>query len=248
MRATAHAVFVVASLAGGTGGGMFIDMAYVIRGQLRQLGYAEPDVVGLLLLPASDKESLRRGNGSKSVVNAFAALTELHHFSAPDVTFTAKFDEKEANFSDKGAPFRRSVLLPLPAEGNDASTWRALGMAGDFLLRELTTPLSRAADTARAALPKPETLAPFSCQTFGTVRLWWPRQDLLRRAARYFCRATVEKWVAKEMRSGKEQVQKWVQEQWAKYGLGAEQQIDRVKESCKRAAGQGARVGVRRHL
>ena len=148
LRTNRPRVYIVASLAGGTGGGMFIDMAYVVRGQLRQMGYADPDVVGLLLLPASDKESLRRGNGSKSAVNAFAALTELNHFSAPDATFTAKFDDKEANFSDKGAPFRRSVLLPLPRR-NDG-TWRLLGMAGD-LLRELTTPMAGGGQARRTA-------------------------------------------------------------------------------------------------
>lgn len=235
LRSNRPRVYVVSSLSGGTGGGMFIDMGYVVRGQLRQLGYADPDVVGLHLLPASDKDSLRRGNGSKSVVNAFAALIELNHFSAPDVTFTAKFDDKEGTFVDKGPPFGRNVLLPLPPEGSEANTWRALATAGDFLLRELTTPLSRATDKARAGLPKPEPRGPFTCQTFGMVRLWWPRQDMLRRTARHFCRMIVEKWAAKELRSGKDQVQKWVQEQWNKYGLGAEQQIDRVKATCERA-------------
>ena len=248
LRTNRPRVYVVASLGGGTGGGMFIDLAYVVRGQLRQLGYAEPDVVGLLLLPPGDRDSLRHGNGSKAVVNAFAALTELNHFSAQDATFTARFDEKESNFSDKGAPFRRCVLLPLPAEGNDGATWRALGTAGDFLLRELTTPLARAAEQARAALPRPDALVPFTCQTFGTVRLWWPRQDMLRRAARNFCRATVEKWAAKDMRHR--------QGAGAEMGARAVDQVrpgrraaDRSRQGVVRTgAGEASRVGVCRHL
>src|SRR5262249_54952518 len=60
-------VYVVASLGGGTGGGMFLDVAYAVRHRLRQMGYARPDVVGLFLLPAAD----RGGAGQQSVVNAY---------------------------------------------------------------------------------------------------------------------------------------------------------------------------------
>src|SRR5262249_25336933 len=37
-------VYLVAGLAGGTGGGMFIDLAYVVRDLLKQLGHA-PEVI-----------------------------------------------------------------------------------------------------------------------------------------------------------------------------------------------------------
>jgi hypothetical protein len=53
LRTNRPRVYVVTSLAGGTGGGMFLDLAYTVRALLRQLGYAQPDVTGLLLLPPS---------------------------------------------------------------------------------------------------------------------------------------------------------------------------------------------------
>src|SRR5947209_10840709 len=46
-------VYVVTGLGGGTGAGMFIDLAYALREMLRQEGYAQAEVVGVLLLPAA---------------------------------------------------------------------------------------------------------------------------------------------------------------------------------------------------
>ena len=72
LRTNRPRVYLVTSLAGGTGGGMFLDLAYTVRALLRQLGYAQPDVTGLLLLPPVD------GNRTRTLTlsNAFAALTE----------------------------------------------------------------------------------------------------------------------------------------------------------------------------
>jgi hypothetical protein len=217
---------------------MFIDVAYVIRSQLREMGYGHPDVVGIFLIPGSDKDAQQRAANSKAVANTFAALTELNHFSAPDVIFTARYEEREGTLTDKGAPFRRSVVLPLPPEGDEPALWQELGRAADFLARDLTSPLGRAADAGRNALPPPEPGSPLAFQTFGMIRLWWPRHDLLERASRHFCHAIVQKWAAKEVRVGRDKIANWVQEQWDKKELSAEAQIDRVRLACERALGK----------
>ena len=66
-------VYVLAGLAGGTGGGMFIDLAYTVRALLRQMGYENPDVVGLLLLPsveAGRSRTLTAGQRLRGAVRA----------------------------------------------------------------------------------------------------------------------------------------------------------------------------------
>jgi hypothetical protein len=45
-------VYVVAGLGGGTGSGMFMDLAYVVRAHLRQMGYQQPDLCGVFLTPS----------------------------------------------------------------------------------------------------------------------------------------------------------------------------------------------------
>src|SRR5205823_4094543 len=65
-------VYVVAGLAGGTGGGMFLDVAYVVRARLRRMGYDSPDVVGVLMVPPADPSL----TPALALGNCYAALTE----------------------------------------------------------------------------------------------------------------------------------------------------------------------------
>src|SRR5262249_32577141 len=72
-------LYVVTSLAGGTGSGVFLDVAYTLRALLHQMGYDRPDVVGVLLVPPVDGSRTR----TMAIGNAFAALTELVHYATP---------------------------------------------------------------------------------------------------------------------------------------------------------------------
>src|SRR5262249_17353610 len=50
-RTNRPCVYVVAGLAGGTGGGMFLDVAYALRVRLKRMGYEFPEVVGIFVVP-----------------------------------------------------------------------------------------------------------------------------------------------------------------------------------------------------
>jgi hypothetical protein len=136
MRMDRPRVYVVTSLAGGTGSGMFLDLAYAVRSLLRQLGYEHPEVVGVLLLPGLAEGGAARPGAGAAVAaagNAYAALAELSHFSNRGTTFTAAFDVGEAQVTgplhDPEAPFQRCVLLPLPERGGGAAGERRRGQA-----------------------------------------------------------------------------------------------------------------------
>lgn len=236
LRSNRPRIYVVTGLGGGTGSGMFIDLAYVLREQLKQFGYDKPEVIGVFLLPAVDRKSV----GSKAVVNAYAALTELNHFSSKGVIFSAKFDEREPAVTDPNPPFTRSILLPVGAD--DVAVAKAAALAGDYLCRELTTALGKAADQGRAALPAPANPSDFlACQTFGMSRFWWPRRTLLQRVARRYCQFLVQRWVAKEVK-GAQSIDGYVKEQWEKKELGADVQITRLQGACERALGKAPEV------
>ncbi len=104
-------VYVVGSLAGGTGGGMFIDLAYAVRSRLKRMGYDAPEVIGLFVLPPADATL----TPPQMLGNTYAALTELNHFSRSDTVFTAHYDERNGFVKEKDAPFTRCYLLPGPA-------------------------------------------------------------------------------------------------------------------------------------
>jgi hypothetical protein len=113
LRCNYPRVYLVTSLTGGTGSGMFIDLAYLVRNQLRLLGYNQPDVNSILMVPQLEGQ---RSNGM-ALGNAAAALTELLYFSAPNATFSARYDDR-IKVKDRDPPFGRSVVLPLEPESD----------------------------------------------------------------------------------------------------------------------------------
>jgi hypothetical protein len=235
LRSNRPRVYIVCGLAGGTGSGMFLDVAYTVRALLRKMGYDPPDVVGMLLLPEVDKSrtrALARGN-------AFAALTELNYFGSPNTTFKARYHEREPAIEDRDPPFTRSVLLPLAEEGDEAATQQTFALCAALLHRDLATPLGKAADLGRAGLSTPpwEERGQFF-QTFGLFQMSWPRPALLGAMARRLCQRTVQRWLSKDSKPLREAVQTWVQQQWAERELGADQFIHRLQAEVVKVLGK----------
>lgn len=224
-------VYIVTSLAGGTGGGMFLDVAYVVRHLLRQLGMGEPDVVGLCFLPAVSSNT----GQAMALGNTFAALKELCHFATARQPFVARYDEKEPPLRDAAPPFNRCLMLPLPEEAEEAGPCIT---AGQLLFRELASPLGRIVDQRRSELAPSRAAREASCQTFGLYRFTFPRSELVRQVARRLCHRLVERWMSKDSKPLQEPVRNWVQEQWSSQELGAECFIAALQEHLTRRLGQ----------
>src|SRR5262249_61679369 len=119
-------------------------------------------------------------------------------FAAAEVTFTARNDEKGGGCPVRGPPFTRSVLIPLGDPEDSESSARSTGLAGEFLSRELPSPLGRTADPARTALEASAGLSGrLSCQSLGLYRFTWPRRALLQRVGRNLCERLGQRWVSK---------------------------------------------------
>ncbi|MDW8267202.1 MAG: tubulin-like doman-containing protein [Gemmataceae bacterium] len=238
-------VYVVAGLAGGTGSGMFLDMAYIVREQLGQLGRPETEIVGCLLLPPVGDHPGR----SLGVSNTYAALMELSYFSTPGVVYSARYVGTQPPLRDPGPPFDRCVVLPMPSGTTDATEADKLGAAAGMLVRELGSPLGRRADMARRSwshatarpgsrreqAPSPDQLL---MTTVGSYRWLWPRSQLIQRAAQLLGQQLVDHWTSKEVGTLRSAVQTWVAEQWAKAQLGPESVIDQLESACERALGE----------
>jgi serine/threonine protein kinase len=230
LRTTRPRVYIIASLAGGSGSGMFLDVAYVARAALRDLGYPDAEVIGVLLLPPADRAPVN----PLPLGNACAALTELRHFWERS-EFAVRYVEREEGIHVATPPFGRCVLLPQPAPA-DGGTGKAAAPAAEFLARDLCTGLGRSADQARAALGGPAD-GP-NCQTFGLYKIAFPRRDLVARAGRRLCRALVERWMTKDATPVRAAAQAWVGEHWSRDEYGPEAFIDRLNDGCERALGQ----------
>jgi hypothetical protein len=235
-------VYVVAGLAGGTGSGMFLDLAYVVKHLLRGLAPGRPDVVGMLLLPEAQGPTASQ----PALANAFAALTELHHFARGDARFRARYGTGDpqgggAPLSESGTPFRRCVLLPASAPPNAWSPEGGpvpadLARAGHVLFTELCTPLGRATDRLRKATAhNGDTLHYRTC---GACRVISPLRHILALAARRLCQRLIGRWTSKDARAVRETVKPWIAQRWTELRLETEELITRLQETCKSRLGQ----------
>jgi hypothetical protein len=232
LRTNRPRVYVVTCLGGGTGSGMFLDLAYNVRALLRQMGYENPDVVGLLLLPPIDGSRTRL----LPLGNTHAALKELYHFGSPDVLFQARYHNREAPIEDSGPPFSRTVVMPLPDEGDEVATQEVVEQCGQFLFRDLATPLGKVADLGRADRPGPpwEQRGQYF-QTFGLFHLAWPRHALVRAVARQVCQKLVQRWLSKDSKPLRQAVNECVGEHWVRLEMGADSFIHAVQAEVLKA-------------
>ena len=267
VRTTRPRVYVVAGLMGGTGGGMFLDLAYALRQVLRRLGYGHPDLTGLLFVPLIATRTSRQGTSgglqsaecrvqnqkgnlqsaisnlqSKNPVplgNTCAALAELSHFADPAKEFTARYLEKEPVLVDREPPFTRTVLLPMPEETATRACAEVVGMATRFLLGDGCCGLGQMSAEGREGLsPPPPARRGQYFETFGLYRLAYPRGQVVRRTAGLCLQKLVERWMSKNTRLLGDAVRAWVDEQWRGNELGAEHFIARVQQACEKRLGR----------
>jgi len=140
-------VYVVAGIAGGSGGGMFLDVAYATRARLKRMGYENPDVIGVLIVPPADAML----TPPQALGNTYAALTELNHFSRPGTTFTANYDDRNGALREQVAPFTRCYLLPGSAAGLNLVKSASPAKSGVMPAPRGSTPSSIPAPPARNA-------------------------------------------------------------------------------------------------
>ena len=95
-------VFVVASAAGGTGGGQVVDLGYLVQDVAAAHGVSV-ELRAILLLPPQSNLTF--------APNTFATLTELHYFSDPFVRYRACLGEGDQVVESRLPPYRRVVLL-----------------------------------------------------------------------------------------------------------------------------------------
>jgi serine/threonine protein kinase len=247
-RSTWPRVYILTALAGGTGSGMFLDLAYTVQALLREFGYAMPEVVGVFLLPPVDD----RSEAALPLANTYAALRELNHFMTPGNRFTAKYEARGPALKGEGAPFSRCILLAHPADSAGSTPQEGVRPACDFLYRDLVTPLGRCADAMRyIPAGEPATVnpsirsapidpVPEAYQSFGLRSLASPRRALTRRTAARLCRTLTEAWASKDVAP----ITGLVRDHWAATMQEQGLDVSSLRESLQAAAAQAAGMPV----
>jgi serine/threonine protein kinase len=226
LRTNRARAYVVTSTCGGTGSGMFLDLAYTIKNEFRQIGYAKPEVVGVLLAPPGDKTSAK----GLSLANTFAALNELAYFHGGRHKYQARFGN-EPQFTDGDGPFARCGVVQLSKRNNPLELAYSGGLVARSMFLELFTPTGRVTDGIRAeafALNKGGVPV---VQTHGLYRLSWPRHELLDVATRRFGQRLLQRWTAKEASHLREPIQTWLDDQWRQRELELESVVEKFNKA-----------------
>ena len=235
LRTNRPRIYVVAGLGGGTGGGMFLDAAYAARHKLRQMGYTDAEIIGIFVLPPAD-----RGGKAPAVINTYAALRELNHFSQPETVFTVSLEERDGEVADPAPPFTRCfAMLPNPAAKPDAPPENLARRAAAFLMADLLSPLGRAADEARSR-PSGFGQAEALVSVFGRASFVWPKQFLLTRAARWLGSVVLTRWTSSDADVIGQYVKGWLAQRWQAEQLGPEQLVARMQAAGEKILGQPA--------
>jgi len=228
-RSNRPRTYVVAGTAGGTGSGMFLDLAYLLKAQLRAAGHRSPETVGVLLVPPADAAAPK----NQGLVNSYAALAELHHFSA-GAAYEARLDGGEPAARDAEGPFARVAVLPLARAPKPRHQAQAHGLAARGLYAELLTAAGRVTDYVRSVAPARPGAGPV-VQAFGLFRLTWPRAELLTAATRSFDRQLLARWAGKESAHLREPLVAWLDDLWARQRLDVPSVVARFHAAARDA-------------
>ena len=229
VRSNRARAYVVAGTAGGTGSGMLLDLAYLLKYHLRSIGYRRPETVAVLLAPPADAAAAK----TAGLANTYAALAELHHFSA-GAQYQTKLDSAEPPVIDTEGPFERVAVLQLPPVPKPRHQVQVYGLAARGLYTELLTTAGRVTDYVRSVTPVRVGAGP-AVQSFGLARLTWPRAELLTAATRSFNRQLLSRWAGKESAHLSEPLAAWLDDLWAKQRLDLPSVVGRFRAASQQA-------------
>jgi serine/threonine protein kinase len=185
-------VYLVASISGGTGGGMVLDVAYAVRSILAELNLSEENVYGLLL------HSTPRGAGDrdKAIANSYATLGELWHYCRPGHFYPGDRSCGLPAFHGNNSTFSDCYFVHLGDELTETQLDAATDPVAEYLYSSTVTPAARFFDKCRQiehAGWGAESHEPVM-RTFGLCQLGGSNSDIPATLAELLCQDLVCNW------------------------------------------------------
>jgi serine/threonine protein kinase len=205
-------IFLIASIAGATGGGMLLGTAYALRQVLAELGLSAEGLCGLLLHATSSRPADRE----LACANACATLRELSHFSRAGASYPGNPDNGLAALGAGQAPFEDCYLVHLGDNLDKPEAETATGMLAEYLHLDAATLGGKAFDQFREKTRSGPEDANNGLQlrSFGLSRIGFPRRRLTELAGNLLCRQLVERWPGCLLGPDRENMEKEA-ERWA---------------------------------
>ena len=186
-------VYVVGSLLGGTGSGMFLDLAYTVRNKFRNQRMLE--MVGMFSIPPNS-EAVAVDNRP----NAYAALLELNHFTDPSTTFSAQYQADIPPMEDADPPFRYTYLADTSSPAAQLDSVKDLvEMIGHSIFLDLTSEFQRQKKSNRNnfdqfLITSDGLGCPQNYMGFGLASIYFPKDKVIAACANRLAGDIVRRW------------------------------------------------------
>jgi eukaryotic-like serine/threonine-protein kinase len=191
-------IWIVSSIAGGTGGGMVLDLAYAVRMILREMGLSDEGVCGILA-HSTDRSP---ANGDLAIANTYACLNELHHYSACE-GFPG--DVACGLPASHQCTFSHAYFVHLGHNLSDDDYRQATNSLASFLYLNTVSDASGTFEQCRALTPP--SIAGTSLRSFGLACVGGVHTSLPEIAAERLCRFVLARWGAERDLAGETRAQ-----------------------------------------
>ena len=187
-------VLVYASVAGGTGSGGFLPMAYLLRRMVVDAGWGRPSMASVLTLPTAFLDKVKPQLHPDILANGYAALKELEYLTR-QLDYAGGLDEIEFHFDPGSSDRERQLarerpfgLVYLIDRPDQLSIEKYEHAVADACYLQIFSPLLGAQAGEYDNYEKHQkklALGHFSVHygAFGTALLQLPRRDILRYSA-----------------------------------------------------------------
>ncbi len=207
-------VYIVAGLAGGTGSGLWLDMAYLVRKILKEMGIAGANqILGYGVLPQAFKDL----SGANPLANGYAALKELNYYSymysstnqlAPifgEPVWDADYKHDSSNRVSfkRVPPFDFCYLLDARNAEVDLNRKDVFHMIDNAIFQEFTGsfgPFKRAlrANIKGKMISNDRTDCPIRFMSFGQASAQVPMPEIKQVLAHQLALQAVQQWIDKK--------------------------------------------------
>jgi serine/threonine protein kinase len=181
-------VVIVASISGGTGSGMIVDMAYAARQVLADLDLSTDGLCGMLIHAAGKKPTDRE----MAQINAFSALGELNHYSEQGAFYPGDAEHGLRPCGPGQPPFEDCYVANLGDKMDRAEAEAAVDTVAEYLALDASSQGGPALDQHRRQTRQANGLA---LRVFALRRLATARDYLRERAATALCRQVMGLWI-----------------------------------------------------
>lgn len=189
-------VFIVSSISGGTGSGMVLDIAYLARKVLRDLGLSDENVWGILAHVTSRNPQ----NRDLAVANAYSLLDELHHYSDPQHAYPGAVACGLPAFAPQDAPFTHAYVIHLGEDLEQDDFAAEVEKLARYLYCNSVTSAGAFFEHCRNAQHNegsPANLSP-AVRTFGLCQLGFSLSDVPTAVTDDLCTSLLARWRGKE--------------------------------------------------